>query len=247
MSTSQALLRDARRLRVRLLLGAAAGFVTAGPLTAVVLLIRGGWGPLRRLDHDVAQRLHDAVAPRPGLVRALDVIAVVAQPYVFRAAVAALVAVLVWRRAYRLAWWAGVTMIAGSLLGFLLKLVVARVRPNLPDALAHASGYSFPSGHALNSAVGVAVLLGVTLPLLKRRRTKLAAYLGAGAAVLLVGFDRIALGVHYTSDVVGGWLIAFALVTATTAAFEIWRYDTGRRMVDPLVEGVDPDESARLT
>ena len=60
--------------------------------------------------------------------------------------------------------------------------------------------------------------------------------------VFISGFDRVALGVHYVTDVLAGWLVAAALV----AAFETWRRDAGRRPHDPI-EGVDPDEAGRLT
>ena len=99
---------------------------------------------------------------------------VVLHPWVFRTAVAVLVVVLFWRGARRLAWWAAITMTAGSILGFALKLLVARTRPSFDLPLATAPGYSFPSGHALNSAVGVLVLVLALLPALRGARARLA-------------------------------------------------------------------------
>jgi undecaprenyl-diphosphatase len=164
---------------------------------------------------------------------------------VFRVAVAVLVLVLVWRGARRLAWWAAITMITGSFLGFALKLVFARTRPSFDLPLATAPGYSFPSGHALNSAVGVLVLVLALLPALPGVRSRLALWLAGLLVIALTGFDRIGLGVHYLSDVLAAWLVGGALVAATAAAFETWRRDVGRPPHDPL-EGVEPESAHRV-
>ena len=237
-----------QRLRPRLALAALAAFVIAVPVTLLALAVRGGWGPVRRLDLWVADHLHGAVRSRPALLRALRVVDVALHPWVFRTAVAVLVVVLFWRGARRLAWWAAITMTAGSILGFALKLLVARTRPSFDLPLANAPGYSFPSGHALNSAVGVLVLVLALLPAVRgarSRTSRLALWLAGVVVIALTGFDRIGLGVHYLSDVVAGWLVAGALVAATAAAFETWRRDVGRPPHDPL-EGVDPEDAERV-
>jgi undecaprenyl-diphosphatase len=233
------------RLRPRLALAALAGFVLAVPLTLLALAVRGGWGPVRRLDLSVADALHGWVGSRPLLPRLLRVLDVVLHPWVFRTAVAALVLVLVWRGARRLAWWAAITMITGSVLGLALKLVFARTRPSFDLPLATAPGYSFPSGHALNSAVGVLVLVLALLPALPGVRARLALWLAGLLVIALTGFDRIGLGVHYLSDVLAAWLVGGALVAATAAAFETWRRDVGRPPHDPL-EGVEPEAAHRV-
>jgi undecaprenyl-diphosphatase len=233
------------RLRPRLALAALAGFLIAVPVTFLALATRTGWGPVRNLDLDIAGALHGAVGSRPWLLDPLRVLDVVLHPWVFRIAVAVLVVVLAWRGAVRLAWWAGITMLTGSFLGFALKLVVARNRPDFDLPLATAPGYSFPSGHALNSAVGVLVLVLAVLPALPGFQARLAVWLAGLLVIAATGFDRIGLGVHYLSDVVAGWLVAVALVAATAAAFETWRRDVGRPPHDPLA-GVDPEDARRV-
>jgi len=65
--------------------------------------------------------------------------------------------------------------------------------------------------------------------------------------VLLVGFDRVALGVHYVSDVVAGWIVALACLVGTAGAFEVWRREQGRSPANPSEQGVDPEAANELT
>jgi hypothetical protein len=194
------------RLRPRLGLGVLAGFLVAIPLTLLALSVRAGWDPVRDVDRGVADGLHGMVAHESWAVAALKVIAIALHPWVFRSAVLVLVLVLLSRRAYRLAWWAAITMTAGSVLGFVLKLVVARARPSFDTPTATAPGFSFPSGHALNSAVAVLVFLLVILPALPGTSARVAAWVVGGLIVFITGFDRVALG-FTTSPMCspGGW------------------------------------------
>ena len=161
----------------------------------VSLLLRNGWGLMTRLDLAVADALHDNVGATGWLVDTLRALATILHPWVFRAVVLVLVVLLVRRGAWRLAWWAAITMTTGSVLGLVMKLIVARSRPSFDLPLATAPGYSFPSGHALNSAVGVLVLLLVMLPALPTVRWKVAAWCAGLVVIGLTGFDRIGLSV----------------------------------------------------
>jgi undecaprenyl-diphosphatase len=75
--------------------------------------------------------------------------------------------------------------------------------------LVDVSPLSFPSGHATNSA---ALVFGVVV-LVARRHRRIAAVVGA-AALLVVALSQLGLGVHYPSDIVGGWLWAGACTSA---------------------------------
>ena len=125
-----------------------------------------------------------------------------------------------------------------------VKTAVHRLRPVLSDPVAHAQGLSFPSAHAQAAVVGYALLLLVFLPILQGVwRTGAVTF--ALVAVLAIGFSRIALGVHYLSDVIGGFVLGAAWVMAMAAAFNAMRVDRGRRRVD-VGEGLEPEHSGRL-
>jgi membrane-associated phospholipid phosphatase len=234
-----------RGLGGRLALGAGAAALVAIPFTLLMLLVLSEWEPLSRLDRSVADDLNDVARSDAGLVDVLETGSAVLSPWVFRLAVVA-VAIWLWRRsARRLAAWAVVTMAIGGVLGVLLKVLVDRARPSFPEPVAHASGYSFPSGHALNSFLGVGILLLVFFPVLTRAGKAVAATIGA-SLVLLTGYDRIALGVHYVSDVIAGWVVALACLAGTAAGFEIWRREQGRRP-STVGEGVEPEAADEIS
>jgi len=158
-----------------------------------------------------------------------------------RVAVLLVVVWLLHRRARRLALWVTTTMVVGGLMGPLLKLLVGRDRPSLLDPVARAAGYSFPSGHALNAALAAGVLLLLFLPYAGRTASRVALWVAAVLVTVVTGLSRVALGVHFTSDVLGGWLLAVAVVAATTAAFTSWRAQIGLRSIRPARDGVAPE------
>lgn len=227
------------RLTARLAAGAAVAGAVTVPLLGLLLLVEGTNERLEALDLGVAADLHSWVLGHPTVVRLLLVVQDVLGPNTFRA-LALVAAIVLWRSGSRqLALWAVVTTAAGALLGVVLKQIVHRARPTFPDPVAVAGSFSFPSGHALGSFLGAGVLLVIALPVLSRRARALA-WTAAVAVVLLTGFDRIALGVHYVSDVLAGWIAAAAVLAGTATAFGTWRGTRHRR------GGLDPAGSRRL-
>ena len=84
----------------------------------------------------------------------------------------------------------------------ILKVIVNRPRPDIRPSPEELSSFSFPSGHAASTA---AVVGGFVLLVRSPARRRWAAVVGA-AALALVGFSRLAIGVHYPSDIGGAWL-----------------------------------------
>jgi undecaprenyl-diphosphatase len=124
--------------------------------------------------------------------------------------------VLLIRRRLRLAVFVVVAMAGAAVLSGVTKTAVHRARPVVKVPIEKVAGGSFPSGHALTSFVALGllvILLGPRLPVAWRALLTVAAAL----IVVAVGFSRLILGVHYLTDVLGGWLIGALWLTAIHA------------------------------
>ena len=196
-------------------------------------------GPLLRVDTSAARHLHEWVRQSDDLVRQLKILTFFGSPVWFYVIVIPAI-VWVWRRGHvRLAVFLVVTTLGGGLLDTIVKEAVGRARPSLVDPVATAHGKSFPSGHAMSSTVVYGSLLMVFLPVIGRRYRPVV----LGGAVLLVaaiGFTRLALGVHFISDVLGGIVLGLAWLAASAAAFSTWRVERGRPPVE-ISEGLEPE------
>jgi undecaprenyl-diphosphatase len=95
----------------------------------------------------------------------------------------------------------------GALVGNLLKAIFARARPDIVTHLVTVDTASFPSGHAMNSAVTFLTLGALIARTETRRRVRVFIIGAAIALTLLIGFSRVFLGVHYPSDVLAGWVV----------------------------------------
>ena len=216
-----------------------AGVVLAGLLAAVVLRLLAG--PLLGLDAALAGAVNAVVAPQPWLVAALSVVTVLGDTVTGAVVLVVLAAALLLRGRRRLAAFTAVSGLGALALGPAVKALVGRLRPVVETPVASAGGPSFPSGHTLAVTVWVGVLLLVVLPAVLERARR--AVVGAGAAVVVVvGLTRLGLGVHYLSDVVGGWLLGAAWLAVTATAFRAWHGDRG----SPLAEGLEPGAAAAL-
>lgn len=104
-----------------------------------------------------------------------------------------------------MAWLAAGSAAGGLGVALLLKSVFSRERPDAPFHATVASGYSFPSGHAMMSAVVFLTLAALVARLAPRPLLRLYAIGVGGLASALVGISRVYLGVHWASDVAAGW------------------------------------------
>lgn len=103
-----------------------------------------------------------------------------------------------------------VAVAGGQALSSTLKLGIDRPRPDLVSHLADVASLSFPSGHAMLSAVTYLTLGSMASRFLPGRTTKIYVLSLAVLTTLLVGISRIYLGVHWPSDVLAGWCAGFA-------------------------------------
>jgi membrane-associated phospholipid phosphatase len=100
--------------------------------------------------------------------------------------------------------------LGGELLDQSLKLLYARPRPEPFFGLEQPETYSFPSGHSMTSACFFAAVAMIAAEQARSRGRRCAIWAGAAAVIGLIGFSRIYLGVHYPTDVLGGYLGAVA-------------------------------------
>ncbi len=101
-----------------------------------------------------------------------------------------------------------ITMIGGSLLNMTLKLTFKRSRPIPFFDPWPPETYSFPSGHSLMSACFFGALAAILNARIKKKRVRAIVWVLATVMFLLVGFSRIYLGVHHTTDVIAGFAAA---------------------------------------
>lgn len=95
-----------------------------------------------------------------------------------------------------------------------LKQAIGRERPSIVEHIEVVNGLSFPSGHTLIAAVLYPTLGMLIASNLRQRHLKVFVFVVAALLALIVGFTRVYLGVHYPSDVLGGWLLGLAFALA---------------------------------
>lgn len=104
-------------------------------------------------------------------------------------------------------WWYGITALLGSyFLNRALKDIFERLRPPIDYHLVVQDGFSFPSGHDMGATImfgGIFFILSFYA--IRNEKTRFIIFIALLALVLLIGFSRIYLGVHYFSDVIGGF------------------------------------------
>ncbi|MEU4697546.1 phosphatase PAP2 family protein [Nonomuraea dietziae] len=185
------------------------------------LLLHVARQPLNGLDMAVAHDLHAHAVANPAWTRLMAFWTDALGPATWRVVVVGVAAWLAWRGAPLAAGWALITTVAGGLLGEGLKLLIDRARPIFPDPVSSAPGLSFPSGHALAATLGAGVLVLLARPALRGRPLPTAlAWTAAALLALSVSYTRVALGVHWVSDVVGGMLLGVAVLAVSVLAFK---------------------------
>jgi membrane-associated phospholipid phosphatase len=140
--------------------------------------------------------------------------------------------VLAIKRRWRWLIYLAITCAGGVALDEELKHYFARARPALAEALRQASGYSFPSGHAMGSTIVFGALAYLASRALPRWRWKAAVNALACTLVLSVALSRVYLGVHWISDIAAGMSAGLLWVVVTTVAYEVLRRARALRIQD---------------
>ena len=187
--------------RIRLAIAVA---VLAALWLAMLVL---GRGPL---DRGIYEALY--AGGRPALVTTARVFTAFGEPTVLIGAGFILAIWLWWRNRARLALVLMLVILLGRGLSEVQKYEIARARPTLEPHLVVVQTSSFPSGHAASSMI---FYLSLALALASGSRWRWLAAACAVIASLLIGLSRVMLGVHWPSDVVGGWAFGALWVLLT--------------------------------
>ncbi|MEY2476849.1 MAG: hypothetical protein QOG87_2164 [Actinomycetota bacterium] len=211
------------RFGLRFSLFAVAFLLVAVPFGLLLADVRRE-GPLTRLDTNVADHLHTWVRDSPGLVTALEVVTNLGSTWWLTLLVIVAAVVLLREGRHRTAVFLVATSVSTGLLIRLIKALVGRDRPSWLEPVATAAGKSFPSGHAMGATAVYGALLVVFAPRMspRVRRVAIVSYLVLVASIC---FTRLALGVHYITDVVAGIVLGCAWLAVAVAAFRVWQQD----------------------
>ena len=216
--------------------------VTAAALlfALLLLLVRLQWTPLESVDHRAAAWLNSLVAGHAMVISVIKTVTWLGSGGVLWTLTGTAAVVLAIRRRW---WLVTYLLVAGAgelTLDPVLKALVGRLRPVVTHPIAYGNGDSFPSGHALGSLVCYGALFLVFLPVARGawRRVFTVVIVMLIAAI---GISRLLLGVHYISDVLGGWALGITWLGVTAFAFELTRQAAGAPVTDPVTDGLEPE------
>jgi membrane-associated phospholipid phosphatase len=202
----------------RLVRGAVAMVLFVVPVLLLGFAVRQKFDPLIRLDNDLI-RHSTGFTREHGIADPLIALQGISQPFLLYLLATAL-ALWAWlRKGLRgRALWAFVTMMVAWNVGLLAKVLAGRARPIVDDPVSHSPGFSFPSGHAFNVAVVSTVVVFLLWPLLGTVGHRVSVVL-AVVFSLVVGLDRIFLGVHFPSDVLAGYVLGVGITFSSWLGF----------------------------
>jgi len=170
-------------------------------------MLRLGGGAL---DREIYEALYAGHRPAPLLVARIA--SALGEPTVLIGA-GIVIALWLWSKGHRhLPIVLTAIVLIGRALSEAQKYWIARVRPNLEPHLVVVKTSSFPSGHATSSMI---FYLTLAFALTSGRRWRWPAVAGAVLLSLMIGISRVMLGVHWPSDVVGGWAFGMLWVLLT--------------------------------
>ena len=144
-------------------------------------------------------------------------------PTVLGLVLLAVIGFLLLQTRYRSAFLVFLTAASGEAVGFAMKALFARPRPAVVPHLREAFSSSFPSGHAMQSAIVYLTLGAMLMRITEGRLTKAYCLSVAMIVTFLVGLSRVYLGVHYPTDVLAGWIVG--LLWASVSWLVAQHYD----------------------
>lgn len=196
-----------------------------------ILILIGSWGfysvaedihekdPIVQIDNSIEQAVHQVVSPLGADV--MYGVSILGNEVVAIASVALALYFAVRRR------WNDFMLIligvgGAEIIVPLIKSMVQRHRPILDNPIQVINNYSFPSGHSFMSVVFYGALIYLLFRVIKSSAARVGLVLLAFAIIILVGMSRVYLGVHFVSDVLGGYMGGLAWLAFTITTLEIF-------------------------
>lgn len=213
--------------------------VSAAVLVVLAVLVVNDTAWLLDLDSDVAQDPYRFTADHTWARHLFLGIGHAFNTWPMTGATVVTVIALYAKNHRRAAVWVAITMTVSWLATIGLKLLIGRDRPVWEDPIQVLESHSFPSGHssAIATAAGIAMVLAKML--IRRRGLRRVTIVAAGFVALVVGADRVFLGVHNFSDVIGGWALGAATVLVVLLAYDPQPRSTARSS-EPAPDTVPP-------
>ena len=185
------------------------------------LLKRSSWG----IDASIGRYLHERLScDNPFIVAAKFIVYLGLPPWFYLLIGGTCIYLAIRKRWGEIAYLL-ISSLGGGLIDTIVKRVVDRPRPNVGRPCNFRTfsgeGWSFPSGHSMTSVIAYGALMMIFLPRLAPRWR----IPGIALAILLplaIGFSRLSLGVHWVSDIIGGFLLGVAWLAVSTFSFKRW-------------------------
>jgi len=184
----------------------------------VMVTVIQGWGPVAQFD-ERGSPAADYAVDTGWLITPLRVIEVMFNTLGMTIMTLTVVALLLVRGHRRAAIFTVGVMVATTLTYTVIKALVGRARPEWQLEQALLSSKSFPSGHAASVTAFGGILIVLVVMLVRRSSVRRLLYVLIGLMVVIVCLDRVLLGRHYPSDVVGGFLLGMGMVALGLAVY----------------------------
>ena len=176
------------------------------------LVVAASWQPVTDLDGRIARQAYDLSSGHPTWIAILDAVAEASRPIWLRSVMLVIATVMLWRGHLRIGVWLTLVTAVEWVVAPGLKQLVERPRPTWEEPLHQIGGLAYPSGHAAGASYFAAAGVVLALLALPRGRVRVAVCTGLVLVGVAIGLDRILLGVHYPSDVIGGWALGVLVV-----------------------------------
>ena len=119
---------------------------------------------------------------------------------------------LVTKRRYRQLIWFIIPLFVSLSVNIILKTFIGRSRPTISQIITETD-FSFPSGHSSGSMVFWAMLTCLIFGLTSNKLIRITSCIMASIIIISIGFSRVYLGVHYPSDIIGGWIQSLVILS----------------------------------